>query len=146
MPAIINQFFFKSHEMTLSDPRFISLSQWLSRYFSEEITPVLISGDASFRRYFRIQSAKGRFIAADSPVHLVPITPFIALANAFAAVGLKVPKVIAFDTEQGFMLQTDLGDTQLLSLLDSQNVSDYYQEALALLPQIAKVVASTDPV
>ncbi|MGL5360702.1 MAG: aminoglycoside phosphotransferase family protein, partial [Shewanella sp.] len=56
------------------------------------------------------------------------------------------PKVIAFDTEQGFMLQTDLGDTQLLSRLDSQNVSDSYQEALALLPQIAKVVASTDPV
>lgn len=131
--------------MTLSDPRFISLSQWLSRYFSADVTPMLISGDASFRRYFRVMTAQGCFIAADSPVQLVPITPFIALSHAFAAAGLKVPKVIAADTEQGFMLLTDLGDTQLLSVLNVDNVSEYYQQALALLPQIANVVASTDP-
>lgn len=43
--------------MTLSDSRFISLKQWLNRYFSYDVTPILISGDASFRRYFRSRTA-----------------------------------------------------------------------------------------
>ncbi|MCH1929782.1 phosphotransferase [Shewanella sp. A25] len=145
MPAIIKQFFFKSHEMTLSDPRFLSLNQWLNRYFSCDVTPVLISGDASFRRYFRVHVEGSHFIVADSPPQLVPISPFIALADAYARAGLTVPEVIAFDTEQGFMLLSDLGDVQLLSVLNQQNVADYYRSALALLPQVATVVESVDP-
>ncbi|MGE6435339.1 aminoglycoside phosphotransferase family protein [Shewanella baltica] len=128
--------------MTLSDPRFLSLNQWLNAYFSDEVTPVLISGDASFRRYFRITTPDATFIAADSPPQLVPIAPFIALSNAYAAAGLTVPKVIHADTAQGFMLMSDLGDTQLLSVLNVQNVADYYRQALDLLPQVASVVAS----
>lgn len=132
--------------MTLSDPRFISLNQWLNRYFSDDVTPILISGDASFRRYFRVFAHDTRYIVADSPPALVPIAPFIALASAYAAAGLTVPKVIASDAEQGFMLLSDLGDTQLLSVLTDDNVADYYHRALALLPQIATVVESQDPV
>jgi len=131
--------------MTLSDPRFISLNLWLNRYFSSNVTPVLISGDASFRRYFRITTADASYIAADSPPQLVPIAPFIALSNAYASTGLTVPKVIAFDAEQGFMLLSDLGDTQLLSVLTPENVGDYYRRALELLPQVAAVVDSTNP-
>ncbi len=132
--------------MTLSDPRFLSLNQWLKRYFSCDVTPTLISGDASFRRYFRVVTADANYIVADSPTALVPILPFIALANAYADAGLTVPKVIAFDSEQGFMLLSDLGDTQLLSVLTEQNVVDYYRRALALLPRVASVLESRDPV
>ncbi|MCL1070371.1 aminoglycoside phosphotransferase family protein [Shewanella xiamenensis] len=146
MPAIIKQFFYKSHEMTLSDPRFISLNQWLNRYFSYDVTPILISGDASFRRYFRVVARDASYIVADSPPALVPIAPFIALASSYAAAGLTVPKVITTDAEQGFMLLSDLGDTQLLSVLTDDNVADYYRRALALLPQVASVVESFDPV
>ncbi|MBW3516503.1 phosphotransferase [Shewanella sp. NKUCC05_KAH] len=140
MPAIIKQFFFKSHEMTLSDPRFLSLNQWLNAYFSCEVMPVLISGDASFRRYFRISMPDATFIAADSPPQLVPIAPFIALSNAYSAVGLTVPKVIHADADLGFMLMSDLGDTQLLSVLTVQNVERFYRQALDLLPQVAAVI------
>ena len=132
--------------MTLSDPRFISLNQWLNRYFSYDVTPILISGDASFRRYFRVVARDASYIVADSPPALVPIAPFIALASGYAAAGLTVPKVITSDAEQGFMLLSDLGDTQLLSVLTDDNVADYYRRALALLPQVASVVESFDPV
>lgn len=132
--------------MTLSDLRFISLNQWLNRYFSFDVIPELISGDASFRRYFRIITADASYIVADSPPQLVPISPFIALASAYSEAGLIVPKVVAFDAEQGFMLLSDLGDTQLLSMLTANNAADYYRRALALLPQVARVVESRDPV
>ncbi|MGB5142566.1 MAG: aminoglycoside phosphotransferase, partial [Shewanella indica] len=39
--------------MTLSDPRFLSMSCWLQQLFGKPLQAKLISGDASFRRYFR---------------------------------------------------------------------------------------------
>ena len=126
--------------MTLSDPRFLYLTDWLNQYFAVQVSPQLISGDASFRRYFRIHHQGASFIAVDSPPALVPIKPFIELAQAYQSAGLSVPEVMRADEAQGFMLLSDLGDVQLLALLNQSNVSHYYQQALALLPQVASVI------
>jgi N-acetylmuramate 1-kinase len=152
MLAIIKQFFPESHEMTLPDPRFLSLSRWLQQYFENQaaphsIAPVtleLISGDASFRRYFRLTRGDSSYIAVDSPPQLVPIAPFVALAKAYQSKGIKVPEVMLADEQAGFMLLSDLGDVQLLSLLNSGTVEGYYRQALALLPAITGVRASID--
>jgi len=125
--------------MSLSDPRFVALSHWLNQYFAAEVTPSLICGDASFRRYFRIQHLGKHYIVSDSPINLVPIAPFVAIAKAYQAAGLLVPQVLATCNEQGFVLQTDVGEQQLLSVLTQHNVADYYQQALNLLPTIASV-------
>ncbi|MGX9461762.1 aminoglycoside phosphotransferase family protein [Shewanella sp. A14] len=125
--------------MILSDPRFVALSHWLSQFFGEEVTIDLICGDASFRRYFRIHHQGNHYIVSDSPVDLVPITPFVAMAKAYKAAGLLVPEVLATCEQQGFVLQTDVGEQQLLSALNLDNVADYYQQALSLLPTIAGV-------
>ncbi|QSX33032.1 phosphotransferase [Shewanella avicenniae] len=138
------QFYAKSHEVALSDSRFLALQQWLADFFGSPVTPVLISGDASFRRYLRVQHGGNSYIVADSPPDKVDNQPFIALANAYAAAGISVPKIIAFNETAGFILQQDLGDTQLLSLLNSDNVSHWYAKALALLPQIAKITTSAN--
>ncbi|MDD8059835.1 MULTISPECIES: aminoglycoside phosphotransferase family protein [Shewanella] len=125
--------------MSLSDPRFVALNHWLNHYFKAEVAPLLICGDASFRRYFRIQHLGKHYIVSDSPIHLVPIAPFVAVAKAYRAAGLCVPEVLATSIEQGFVLQTDVGEQQLLSVLNQHNVIDYYQQALNLLPTIATV-------
>ncbi|MDO6677238.1 aminoglycoside phosphotransferase family protein [Shewanella sp. 4_MG-2023] len=125
--------------MSLSDTRFILLSKWLSQHFNTDITPTLICGDASFRRYFRVQHLANTYIVSDSPIELVPIAPFIELAAAYAQLGLKVPEVIAQDDINGFVLQSDLGDEQLITRLNDQSVIDFYQQALGLLPQVAQV-------
>ncbi|WP_044556078.1 aminoglycoside phosphotransferase family protein [Shewanella piezotolerans] len=128
--------------MPLSDPRFIQLNAWLNQYFSSNITPTLISGDASFRRYFRVIVDSVSYIVVDSPPKLVPITPFIQIAESYSAIGIPVPKVIACDVQQGFMLLSNLGDVQLLSVLSAGNLTDYYQKALLLLTDIAKVTTT----
>ncbi|MCL1113897.1 MULTISPECIES: aminoglycoside phosphotransferase family protein [Shewanella] len=128
--------------MSLTDPRFIALSHWLNQYFAEQVTPYLICGDASFRRYFRIEHLGEHYIVSDSPINLVPIAPFVAMAKAYKTAGLCVPEVLATDDEQGFVLQTDVGEKQLLSVLNQHNVVDYYQQALNLLPTIAGVTVT----
>ncbi len=123
----------------MSDPRFLALNSWIARTLGDDAQVALISGDASFRRYFRVQLPKQSFIAMDSPPDLVPVAPFIALANAYQARGIKAPEVKASELSQGFLLLSDLGDTQLLDALNSDNVSHYYGRALALLDQVLTI-------
>nr|WP_283104994.1 phosphotransferase [Shewanella dokdonensis] len=126
----------------MSDSRFLQLQQWLACQFAVPITVSLISGDASFRRYFRVMVGTQSYIVADSPPEKLDNQPFLALADAYLQAQIPVPEIIAVDVTQGFILQQDLGDQQLLSLLNIDNVSDWYRQALALLPQIAKVTSS----
>jgi len=125
--------------MMLSDPRFVALSHWLRQYFDDEVAIKLICGDASFRRYFRVHHQGKHYIVSDSPIDLVPIAPFVAMAKAYQRAGLLVPEVLATCHEYGFVLQTDVGEQQLLSVLNKENVTHYYQQALNLLPTIATV-------
>lgn len=123
----------------MSDPRFLQLNAWLNQYFNVKVSPQLISGDASFRRYFRVFVNNDSYIVVDSPPNLIDIVPFIQLADSYSRQGIAVPKVIASDRELGVMLLSDLGDTQLLSVLNKETLQQYYSEALGLLTDIAKV-------
>lgn len=126
----------------LSDLRFIQLNTWLNNYFSMTLSPLLISGDASVRRYFRVLVNDISYIVVDSPPEQLVLQQFVDIANAYALKGINVPEVIAKDTQNGFMLLNDLGDTSLFSILDSENVEYYYKTALNLLNDIIKVKAT----
>ncbi|WP_350979172.1 phosphotransferase [Shewanella sp. AC34-MNA-CIBAN-0136] len=130
--------------MILSDPRFVALSNWLYQYFGDKVAINLICGDASFRRYFRLHHQGIDYIVSDSPIDLVPIAPFVAMAKAYQHAGLLVPEVLATCEDYGFVLQTDVGELQLLSVLNRDNVTDYYKQALNLLPVIATVTETED--
>ncbi|MDA8129814.1 MAG: phosphotransferase [Betaproteobacteria bacterium] len=98
--------------------RLQALQTWAARQLggdSLDIAPA--SADASFRRYFRV-TAKGRdYIVMDAPPAHEDCRPFIAVARLFADAGVHVPKVLAQDLDQGFLLLTDLGNTTYLSAL-----------------------------
>ena len=123
----------------MSDPRFLVLNAWLNRIFDTEVTPELISGDASFRRYFRVHNASKSFIVMDSPPELIQVMPFVKLANAYRIQDVSTPQVIEINVEDGFLLLSDLGDVQLLSELTPDNVAGYYGQALALLEKVSRV-------
>lgn len=126
----------------MSDSRFLQLQQWLACHFGVPVNMTLISGDASFRRYFRVVTGAKSYIVADSPPEQLDNRPFLALAQAYQQANIPVPRIIAVNETEGFILQQDLGDQQLLSRLNIDNVSDWYRQALALLPKIAKVTRS----
>ncbi|MCG7898083.1 MAG: phosphotransferase [Candidatus Thiodiazotropha lotti] len=91
------------------------------------------SGDASFRRYFRIGVGDGSYIAMDAPTDKEDTKPFIQVANAFERIGLNVPHIHAMNLEQGFLLLEDLGDVLYLDRLNPQTVDRLYGDALAAL-------------
>ncbi|MEO6292819.1 MAG: phosphotransferase, partial [Burkholderiaceae bacterium] len=77
------------------------------------------SADASFRRYFRVDSASGAsFIIMDAPPSKEDCKPFVKVADLMAAAGLKVPHIVAWDEPQGFMLLTDLGAKTMMEVIN----------------------------
>ncbi len=125
------------------DQRFEQLKVWLAEIlpqqpgFSEafwEVVPV--SGDASFRRYFRALSNGCSWIAVDAPPEKEDSRPFVAVAQALAEQAVAVPEIHAVDLDQGFMLLSDLGDELYLGQLTQASVDGLYQQALQSLVQI----------
>lgn len=100
-----------------------------------------IPGDASFRRYYRIQHANGSYIAMDASVEQKSCIPFVAISQALRAEGLCTPEIIASDVANGFLLLTDFGDRLYLKELNSQNASQLYGRALTALAKMQRCSA-----
>ena len=79
------------------------------------------SADASFRRYFRIDSANGSRIIMDAPPQLENCQPFATVAALLHQAGLHAPEVLAWDEPLGFMLLTDLGRQTMMQAIDQAN-------------------------
>lgn len=91
------------------------------------------SADASFRRYFRVTHAAGTHIAMDAPPEREDCRPFVRVAGLMQTAGLHVPEIVAADTEQGFLLLSDLGHTTYLQALTADNADALFGDAIAAL-------------
>lgn len=109
---------------------------WLGRH-RPELKPsgalATVSGDASFRRYFRLPLVSGSLIAVDAPPDKENSRPFVAIARALRAHGAHVPEVVAADFDLGFMLLEDFGDELLRPRLTPATVDVLYGRALDTL-------------
>ena len=94
------------------------------------------SGDASFRRYFRIGVEGGTYIVMDAPPGKEDTAPFIRIAEAYEAIGLNVPHIHARDPQQGYLLLEDLGEELYLERLSVDTVDRLYGDALGALMTI----------
>jgi N-acetylmuramate 1-kinase len=113
------------------------LNAWLEQVLlGASFTIAPASADASFRRYFRVMLPERTLIAMDAPPQHENCEPFLHVAELFAAAGVNVPRVLAMDLAQGFLLLTDLGNTTYLAALDPQNAADLYRDAMDALVHI----------
>jgi len=133
----------------MNTPRLESLQTWLKSLPSEHqleiesLTPA--SSDASFRRYFRVNTTHPRrpsLIVMDAPVEKEDSRPFIHVAELLLKAGLNVPEILEADLSQGFLLLTDLGNTTYLSKLTQSpnDVSETLQTAKTLYGDAASAL------
>jgi aminoglycoside/choline kinase family phosphotransferase len=94
------------------------------------------SGDASFRRYFRITTGERSYIAMDAPPEKEALQPFVQVARSLEAIGLNVPHIHAEEPSKGFLLLQDLGSTLYLDRLTPATVERLYGDALGALVTI----------
>jgi aminoglycoside/choline kinase family phosphotransferase len=99
--------------------------QWLAEQASahgvlpDSVRPA--SADASFRRYFRVNTPTGSCIVMDAPPEKENCEPFVRIARLMQDAGLYVPRILAWDEPQGFMLLDDLGSQTMMEVIQRDN-------------------------
>ena len=115
------------------------LQDWLRQVLpGKDFTLAPASSDASFRRYFRVSLEGRTLIVMDAPPEHENCAPFIYVAQLFRAAGVHVPEIFAQDTQQGFLLLSDLGGATYLDQLNEQNADTLYRAANSALIQIQR--------
>jgi aminoglycoside/choline kinase family phosphotransferase len=98
----------------------------------------LASADASFRRYFRVDSAEGgpTRIVMDAPPAQENSAPFVKVAKLMTEAGATAPQVLEWDEGNGFLLLDDLGRQTMLDVIDpadAQSARPLYDQAIDAL-------------
>lgn len=145
------------------DQRMDALVAW-ARHCLEDMTgysPIVgevevVSGDASFRRYFRLRFERelqcdqelvseskrqyllqSQFVLVDAPPAHEDCEQFVRIARLFRKAGVLTPRVLEVDYERGFMLLQDFGDDLYLpALQEGVNVDEMYRAAMTSLVQL----------
>lgn len=132
IPQTINE------ELNLSQSH---LSQWL-KGVDPSSSIVRIPGDASARRYYRLQAKTTSYILMQMEAFedQKDSLPFLVIQKHLAASGVDVPSVLDKDPRHGFILLEDLGDVTLLRKLQDVCKADtervYYERVIDGLVQL----------
>jgi N-acetylmuramate 1-kinase len=124
----------------MTDARLNTLIQWLKGLKTswqldlDSLAPA--SADASFRRYFRIESKNPEFptlIVMDAPPQHEPLETFLKVDLLLSDAGLNVPKILEKNIVEGFLLLNDLGTTTYLAKLNDETANHLYKDATQAL-------------
>ena len=101
-----------------------------------EIDP--IPGDASFRRYFRIEKGGERAMMMYAPPPEEDTRPFVAVDEWLIAHGQRAPRIFAADPQEGWLLLEDFGDQRMRDWLDENpgGEAGAYGEAIDALVRL----------
>lgn len=132
-----------------------SLECWLQQVFENQtFTLESLPGDASARRYHRIQLVAGgtddttkiaRYIVMDSADEQDAMQQFINVAKLMSQ-AINVPTLIAQDVTKGFLVLQDFGAVEFAHLLvgaTPAQVNDYYQSAMQTLVALQQIPVET---
>lgn len=119
-----------------NDLRLVQLKKWLtSELPGREFTLAPASADASFRRYFRLTPAEAgaTLIVMDAPPEREDSAAFVRIAELMRTAGVHVPKILAQDLAQGFLLLSDLGHQTYLQVITGDNAGRLFDDAINAL-------------
>ncbi|KZY30819.1 MULTISPECIES: aminoglycoside phosphotransferase family protein [unclassified Oleiphilus] len=132
------------------DQRYQALCTWVAEALEIEKAELsVVSGDASFRRYFRFQQPGQSLIAMDAPPEKEDSNSFVCLARSWREQGVNVPALIKVDLDKGFLLLSDLGDELLLPYLNPdspviESGNKHYAQAMKALLKIQSLKPAND--
>ena len=108
--------------------------RWLQQELGDDYQIAPLAGDASFRRYFRVVAADAHYVLMDAPPPHEDVTPFLAVRDWFESADIRVSRLFAEDTAQGFLLLEDFGDQTWASFYQQGgDLTPLFEDALAQL-------------
>lgn len=98
-----------------------------------------LAGDASFRRYFRVEKEDKHAILMDAPPPHEDPKPFIDIAQYLTNAGFRAPQIYGSNLEHGLVLIEDFGDQRMREHLDDepQDEEAIYKQAIDIIIKLA---------
>ena len=123
----------------------VGLDEFLTRHgwTDAQISPV--AGDASFRRYFRVNSAtRGKAILMDAPPPHEDPQPFLDIAQYLTGHQFRAPEIYGTDLTRGLVLLEDFGDRRMREHLDDhpEDEAEIYRAAIDTIVRLAGTPAA----
>jgi hypothetical protein len=104
----------------------------------------LLAGDASFRRYDRLNLDGRTAVLMDAPPPMENVGPFINVARLLGGLGFSTPRILAEDSAKGLLLLEDLGDDTYTKLLrQGRDERGLYELATDALIEVRRRVPAT---
>ena len=94
--------------------------------------------EASGREYWRVSDNKKSYVLCYLNPKDGNHKDFIKITNSLKDNGIKAVDIVHHDNKAGATLQEDLGDNDLLSILNKDNKTELIEKSLDLLSQIQK--------
>jgi aminoglycoside/choline kinase family phosphotransferase len=124
-----------------NDPRMSQAATWAAEVLGlEQVNLEPVSGDASFRRYFRFGTGNRSLILMDAPPEIEDSSPFVDIDRRLRKAGLNAPEILHFDLELGFGLLEDFGDMLYRDILDEKSADGLFPPLFTVLEGMARGV------
>ncbi len=129
-----------------SDPQRTALRlHWARTALADDATQLdRASVDAGFRSYWRATGTRGSHIIMDSPPGLEDVRPWLRMHDLLEPHGVRVPRVLARDEAQGFLLLEDLGGPTLARVLTDASADAWFDAAFDQLIRLQSIPVPDD--
>lgn len=121
------------------------LDEFLARHGWNDAHISSVAGDASFRRYFRVNSAtRGKAILMDAPPPHEDPQPFLDIAQYLTGHAFRAPEIYGTDLTRGLVLLEDFGDRRMREHLDDhpEDEAEIYRAAIDTIVRLAGTPAA----
>ncbi len=121
----------------LSEDRSAARHVFLDRAGWRNAEIALLAADASFRSYHRVIGGGRQAVLMDAPPPLESVEVFHRVQQILLDLGFSVPKPLAMDVAEGFLLLEDLGDrTFTRALAEGDDEEALYRLAVDVLIEL----------
>jgi len=114
----------------MSSTREQELTAWLSDKGYDISSLSVLSADASFRQYYRINKNDISYAVMDCPPQDQSLDSFLKITEKLQDAKLNVPEIFDCDSTKGFLVITDLGNDLYSKKLNDETVYCLYTDAL----------------
>ncbi|MEI6092468.1 MAG: phosphotransferase [bacterium] len=97
----------------------------------------LLAGDASTRKYYRIQGNSKSLILMHGDAFDENDSNVLSI-ESYLEMGVRVPSIHKIFQEQGILVQEDIGDVHLQSIKDKDLLKKYYKDAISQLIKLQR--------
>ena len=115
------------------------LKGWLEWLGIEEPKLEALCGDASGRRYYRLEEPKSIVMDASEMKESVPI--FIGVNWRLMDAKVRIPTIKAYELNKGFIFLEDIGGLHLADKVNTSEAKTYYEKAITTLVKVQNTPA-----